>query len=192
MRRWNFATLVTHGEEGINVTHLPFLVSSPDGDGGALFTHLAKANPQYRDLRAGAEALVLFQGPHAFVTPGWYGNMQTFPTWNYTAVHVRGAPRIFDAPEEVRALLTSLVEFHEVPLATDWKFAAMPEDLVTSRMRFIAGVEIPIRSIEGKMKLNQDKTPEDRVGVIAALEKTGDHRNAEVAALMRQLPDLAF
>ena len=192
MRKWSFATLVTCGRRGTNATHLPFLVRSPDGDEGALWTHLAKANPQYLDLCEGAEALVLFQGPHAFVTPGWYRQQVTFPTWNYTAVHVRGSPRVFDAPQEMRAFLARLIAHYETPLRSGWSFDAIPEELTSARMKVIAGVEITIRSIEGKMKLNQDKTAEDRAGVIDALERQADAGSHEVASLMRQWPDLQF
>jgi transcriptional regulator len=194
MRKWNFATLVTLGAEGVNATHLPFLVRSPVGenDNGRLIAHLAKANPQYGDLCAGREALVLFQGPHAFVSPGWYANQLTFPTWNYTAVHVRGTPRVFEDAEGMRHMLDDMVQHHDAPTDSGWQFDAMPPELVSTRMRVIAGVEITVRTIEGKMKLNQDKTPADREGVIAALEQQADPRSLEVAALMRQLPDLKF
>jgi len=202
MRAHSFATLVTVGEGGANATHLPFLLSEQamfdqsGADGRAvdqstvaqhpvLITHLARANPQWRDLQAGAPALVLFQGPHAFISPSWYENQQTFPTWNYTAVHVRGQPRLIEAPEDIRAVLQATVATYDSPLGGTWRFDAMPDTLTLPRLKAIAALEIPLASVEGKMKLNQDKSVADRQGVIAALERQGDADAVAVARLIR-------
>jgi len=193
MRAHSFATLVTVGEGGANATHLPFLlrewgaVGRPGADqrGPVLITHLARANPQWRDLQAGAPALVLFQGPHAFISPSWYENQQTFPTWNYTAVHVRGQPRLIEAPEDIRAVLQNTVATYDTPLGGTWRFDAMPDTLTLPRLKAIAALEIPLTSVEGKMKLNQDKSVVDRLGVIAALERQGDADSVAVARLIR-------
>ncbi|WP_233236813.1 FMN-binding negative transcriptional regulator [Bordetella sp. LUAb4] len=210
MRAHSFATLVTVGEGGANATHLPFLLRERGGVGGfgndapgsdqpgadraavdqsgpVLVTHLARANPQWRDLQAGAQALVLFQGPHAFISPSWYENQQTFPTWNYTAVHVRGQPRLIEAPEDIRAVLQSTVATYDTPLGGTWRFDAMPDTLTLPRLKAIAALEIPLTSLEGKMKLNQDKSVVDRLGVIAALERQGDADSVAVARLIRGL-----
>ena len=190
MRAWSFATLVTHGAEGLNATHLPFLVDD-DGPHGLLTTHLARGNAQYRDLKAGAPALVIFQGPHAFISPSWYTNRLTFPTWNYTAIHVQGTPEVVDDPSAIHAVLQRTVATYDTPLGGEWAFDAMPQELTASRLKAIAAVRIPIARIEGKMKLNQDKSVADRLGVIAALEKQGDAQSLAVAALIRSQPDLA-
>lgn len=190
MRAWSFATLVTHGAEGLNATHLPFLVDD-EGPHGLLTTHLARGNAQYRDLKAGAPALVIFQGPHAFVSPSWYTNRLTFPTWNYTAIHVQGTPEVVDDTSAIHAVLQRTVAIYDTPLGGEWAFGAMPQELTASRLTAIAAVRIPIARIEGKMKLNQDKSVADRLGVIAALEKQGDAQSLAVAALIRSQPDLA-
>jgi transcriptional regulator len=202
MREWSFATLVTFGENGINATHLPFLLEAPSpgsqgiagdpADGparnGTLITHFARANAQLHDLRAGAPVLVVFQGPHAFVSPSWYVNQQTFPTWNYTAIHARGKPQLVEDDAGVRDVLDRTVALYDTPLGGAWQFPAMPETLTGSRMRAIVAVRIPIDSLEGKMKLNQDKTVADRLGVIAALEKQGDAQSLAVARMIREQP----
>lgn len=190
MRAHSFATLVTVGAAGANATHLPFLLRE-DGGRGTLVTHLARANPQWRDLQNGAEGLVLFQGPHAFISPSWYDNQQTFPTWNYTAVHVRGTPRLIEAPEAIRAVLTETVACYDTPLGGEWRFPDMPETLTAPRLKAIAALEIPIDGLEGKMKLNQDKSVADRVGVIRQLERRGDAGSLAIARLIRAQPDLA-
>lgn len=198
MRAHSFATLVTVGGAGgagsagtqlaspavANATHLPFLLRE-GADGPVLVTHLARANPQWRDLQAGAAVLVVFQGPHAFISPSWYENQQTFPTWNYTAVHVRGQPRLVEAPEDIRAVLQTTVAMYDSPLGGSWRFDAMPDTLTLPRLKAIAALEIPLTSVEGKMKLNQDKSVADRLGVIAALERQGNADSVGVARLMR-------
>ena len=190
MRAHSFATLVTVGAAGANATHLPFLLRD-DGGRGTLVTHLARANPQWHDLQDGAQALVLFQGPHAFISPSWYVNQQTFPTWNYTAVHARGAPRLIEAPEAIRAVLAETVACYDTPLGGEWRFPDMPETLTAPRLKAIAALEIPIAGLEGKMKLNQDKSVADRVGVIRQLERRGDAGSVAIARLIRAQPDLA-
>ena len=189
MRAWSFATLVTHGCEGLNATHLPFLVDD-EGAHGLLTTHLSRGNAQYRDLKAGATALVIFQGPHAFISPSWYANRLTFPTWNYTAIHVQGSPEVIEDTAAIHAVLRRTVATYDTPLGGEWAFDAMPETLTASRLQAIAAVRIPIARIEGKMKLNQDKSVADRLGVIAALEQQGDAQGLAVATLIRAQPDL--
>lgn len=190
MRAWSFATLVTHGESGLHATHLPFLIDD-GGAHGLLTTHLARGNAQYRDLKAGAPALVIFQGPHAFISPSWYEHRLTFPTWNYTAIHVTGTPQCVEDTEAIRAVLTRTVAQFDTPLGGDWTFEGVPGDYTATRLRAIAAVHIPIDRIEGKMKLNQDKSVADRLGVIAALERRGDAQSLAVADMIRAQPDMA-
>lgn len=196
MREWSFATLVTHGDNGLNATHLPFLVDENGPPGvhgvhGLLTTHLARGNPQFHDLKAGARALVIFQGPHAFISPSWYENRMTFPTWNYTAIHVQGTPEVVEDADAIRAVLERTVATYDTPLGGDWTFPGVPADYTAQRLKAIAAVRIPIARIEGKMKLNQDKPVADRLGVIAALERQGDAQSLAVAALIRQQPGIA-
>lgn len=190
MRAWSFATLVTHGDHGLNATHLPFLVDE-GGPHGVLTTHLARGNAQYRDLQDGAAALVIFQGPHAFISPSWYANRMTFPTWNYTAIHAHGTPTVVEDADAIHAVLQRTVATYDTPLGGDWSFGGMPADYTALRLKAIAAVRIPIARIEGKMKLNQDKSVADRLGVVAALERQGDAQGLAVAELIRQQPGLA-
>ncbi|WP_185545944.1 FMN-binding negative transcriptional regulator [Variovorax sp. KBW07] len=193
IRAWSFGTLITVGPSGVNATHLPFLLDAageagdqdPQGH-GLLTTHLSKKNPQFEDLRAGAEALAIFQGPHAFITPSWYVKQSTFPTWNYTAIHARGTPRVIEERMAVHAVLRRTVALYDTPLGGNWDFDAMSFDFVAPRLDMIAAVQIPVRVLEGKYKLNQDRSEEDRKGVIAALERLGEPQGVAVAGLMRQ------
>jgi len=189
IREYSFATLITADAEGAQATHLPFLLRVEDGQ-ATLITHLARNNPQSRALLQGASALVIFQGPHAFVSPSWYENRQTFPTWNYTAVHARGQPRLIEDPAAVRDVLRLTVAHYDTPLGGPWDFEAMPDTLTLPRLKAIIALEIPVRSLVGKMKLNQDKSVADRQGVIAALRQRGDHGSLEVARLIQAQADM--
>lgn len=190
MRQWSFATLVTSGANGIQSTPLPFLLDAQAGPNGTLTTHLSLANPIVADLRAGAEVLVIFQGPHAFISPSWYQNRMTFPTWNYTLVHARGVPMLKESEDDVMAVLRRTVAFYDTPLGGVWDFEKIPMSHTGSRLKAIAAVHIPIDTLEGKLKLNQDKSVEDRRGVVAALER-GNGNAQGVADLIRRQPDMA-
>jgi transcriptional regulator len=190
MRQWSFATLVTSGAHGIQSTPLPFLLDADAGDKGVLTTHLSLANPVVADLRAGAEVLVIFQGPHAFISPSWYENRMTFPTWNYTLIHARGVPTIKEGADEVMAVLRRTVAVYDTPIGGVWDFEKIPMSHTGSRLTKIAAVEIPIATLEGKLKLNQDKSVVDRLGVIAALER-GDANAQGVAEMIRRQQDMA-
>lgn len=186
MREWSFATLVTSGAAGVHATHLPFLLDAQDDGLGVLTTHLSKKNAQYQDLRDGCEALVIFQGPHAYVSPSWYVRQSTFPTWNYCAIHAGGRPQLIEEHEALHAVLRRTVALYDTPVKGAWDFDAMPLTFVAPRLDMIAAMRIPLSTLEGKFKLNQDRSVEDRLGVIAALEGNGDAQAAGVARLMRR------
>lgn len=187
MRQWSFATLVTHGAAGVQATHLPFLLDAGDGPLGTLTTHLARANAQLADLLAGSPALVIFQGPHAYVSPSWYDNQRTFPTWNYAAIHARGVPACIEEPQAVREVLERTVRHYDEPLGGAWRFPDMPDEMVLPRLRAIVALRIPIDSLEGKFKFNQDKSPADRAGVLRALESSTDRGDHAAAEFMRHV-----
>lgn len=190
LRAWSFATLVTHGRHGLQSTPLPFLLDAEAGPFGTLTTHLARHNPIYADLCEADEVLVIFQGPHAFISPSWYRNRMTFPTWNYTLIHARGKPVVHEDEATVMSVLRRTVAHHDTPLGGDWDFETIPMSHTGSRLRVIAALDIPLTSLTGKMKLNQDKSIDDRRGVIAALERQGDANGLAVAQLIRAQPDM--
>jgi transcriptional regulator len=191
MRTWSFATLVTQGPRGIQSTPLPFLLDAQAGPYGTLTTHLARRNPIYDDLRAGGEVLVIFQGPHAFISPSWYENQLTFPTWNYTLVHARGKPVLREDEASVMAVLRRTVAQYDTPLGGSWDFERIPMSHTMTRLHVIGTLEIAVTSLEGKMKLNQDKSVADRRGVVAALERQGDAQSLAIAHLLKCQPDMA-
>jgi len=171
-----FATVITHGEGGLAVSHLPLLV---DAQRRVLRGHLARQNPQLAHLAAGAEALAVFHGPHGYVSPSVYEEQPSVPTWNYVVVHIRGRARMVDEAV-LREVLDDLVARFD---PTGWRLQA-PEDYVRSALDAIAGFEIPIERIEGKWKLSQNRSPTDQQRVADWLER-GDEASRAVAALMR-------
>ena len=182
MEAHNFATMVTERNGELTASHIPFLLDRGAGSYGTLRAHLAIRNPQLQDLRAGARALVIFQGPHTYVSPSWYAKPENVPTWNYTVVHAYGAPRICSRAEMI-VLLKDLVTNHEKSLEKPWDFDASA-DWIQKLLPEIEGFEIPIEKLQGKFKLNQNRTPADRDGVIAALSGSNDADQRAVAQMM--------
>jgi len=191
MRDYAFALLVTAVDGAPpQATHLPFVYAADQGPNGTLIAHMARANPHWRDLErlraSGGEALVIFQGPHAYVSPRWYGAGNAVPTWNYLAVHAYGTPRLFEDAARVRGLLSHLTETYESGADEPWRLAAQDDSYVRTMMRGIVAFEIPISRLEAKAKLSQNKTPEDRRGVIVALAARADPLGRDVAERMRR------
>jgi transcriptional regulator len=177
MRARPLATLVTAGAHGLMANHIPFLIDPAASDKGTLRAHLARANDQLVDLRAGADALVIFQGPDTYVTPSWYASKaehgKVVPTWNYVAVHAWGAPRVYDAAAWLHRMVGELTTEHERPRAKPWAVDDAPEAYVAGQLRAIVGLEIPIARIEGKWKVSQNRVAADRRGVADGLRADG-------------------
>jgi transcriptional regulator len=171
IRSHPLGTLVTAGEHGLQANHIPFLIED-----GVLRAHLARANGQLEALRAGDEALVIFQGPQAYVSPGWYATKaqthKVVPTWNYVTVHCWGAPTVIEDAGWLRPQIGRLTQSQESGRAEPWAVEDAPADYIAAQIRGIAGLEIPIARIEGKWKTSQNRSDADRTGVAAGL---GDH-----------------
>jgi transcriptional regulator len=163
------------------ITHLPFVL-----DGDRLLAHMARANPQWRGFADGSEALCVFQGPHAYVSPRWYVREKAVPTWNYVAVHVHGAPRLVVDPGECRAMQRRLVAEFETGVEAPWSMDVLPASYLDAQMQAIVNFEIPVDRIEGIFKLNQNRIPADRAGVMAALQSSPREHDRAIAALMAE------
>ena len=184
MEEFNFATVVTQRDGELTASHIPFLLDRSEEPYGVLRAHVAVRNPQLKDLQSGSQALVIFQGPHTYISPSWYVQPQNVPTWNYTAAHACGVPEILDRQAMV-ALLKDLVGKHESLFQKPWDFD--PDDpFMQKQMPEIVGFEIKIQKLQGKFKLNQNRTPADRAGVIETLSASEDPGQRAVASLMTQ------
>src|SRR5260370_22333881 len=167
MERYSFATLVTRHSDELIASHIPFILDRDAGPYGTLRGHLAVRNPQLAHLESGFEALVIFQGPHLYISPSWYATPHNVPTWNYTAVHAYGIPKIVDRAPLV-VLLKDLVRQNERSFEQPWDFD--PEaSWVQAMLPEIRAFDIPIENLQGKFKLNQNRIPADRSRVIEIL-----------------------
>lgn len=187
MREARLATLVTATADGLVATPLPLFLDETEGALGTLYGHLARANPQWT-LEPACEALAVFAGPDAYVTPSWYPSKRehgkVVPTWNYVAVHACGPVEFFEDRERLRDAVTRLTELYERPRADPWAVADAPEDFIDAQLRGIVGVRMPIARIEGKRKMSQNQPQADRDGVAAGLGASGSEADRRVAALV--------
>ena len=172
IRSHPLATLITSGSAGLIANVLPFnLRMTAQGD--VLCAHVAKANGQLVDLRQGAQALVIFQGPQAYISPSWYPTKKehgkVVPTWNYVIVQVWGVPKIRDDRDWLFDQLSELTTVHEAKRPEPWHVNDAPSDFIEAQMQGIVGLEIPISRIEGKWKVSQNQPMENRIGVAAGL-----------------------
>lgn len=178
IRRNGFATLVTASPQGLVASHLPFLIDDTRGEHGTLYAHMARANPQSAMLEG--ECLVVFLGPHAYISPSWYADRATAPTWDYVAVHCYGTPVIHEG-EEVRRNIERLIAHLEG--RDGWSMGELPEESVSAMLRNVVSFEIPIARVEGKFKVNQGEQPERNRAAVAELERQGA---GELAAYVRR------
>lgn len=180
----SFGALVTRGEDAPVATHLPFLFDAERGEYGMLSAHMARANPQWHEFASGREALVIFSGPHAYVSPSWYDVALSVPTWNYAAVHAYGVPRIIEDRQLLYEQLKALIETNEAQFEQPWPFD-LPRDYIEKMMHGVVGFTLEITRLEGKFKMSQNRTPAEREKVIAALQV--EHK--DVVAIMTDLKE---
>jgi transcriptional regulator len=183
IRRHSFATLVTHDGAAPFASDLPMLFHRDASNHGTLVAHMARANPQWRHFAAGGEALVIFHGPHSYISPSWYDNAPAVPTWNYATVHAYGIPAIIDEHERIVSLLHELVAAHESAFEQPWP-GNLPDDFREKMIQGIVAFEIPITRIEGKFKLGQNRSAADLQGVFDALSRSDDPDSRALAQLM--------
>ncbi|MDH1558469.1 FMN-binding negative transcriptional regulator [Pseudomonas chengduensis] len=182
------AIVTSSGAQGLQASHLPLLLEPGEGELGTLYGHFARANGHWRDLASGAEALVVFSGADAYVHPGWYPakaeHGKVVPTWNYIAVHAWGQAEVFDEPERLLQLVSGLSERHEQGRPQPWAVSDAPREYIDSMLRAIVGFALPIRRLEGKWKLSQNRSSNDQAGVRTGLATSNNPRDHELAAQM--------
>lgn len=193
MRSTRLPILVSTGNTGLIATHLPMMHDTGPAPHGKLTCHLARANPQWRDLQAGAEAMVIFQAEENFyVSPNWYETKReterVVPTWNYEAVHAYGTIEIVEAADPLLDIVTKLTERHEAAEARPWQVSDAPPDFIASQLKGIVGVVMTVTRIIGKRKLSQNRPEADRRGVIAALDAAGRTKQAGLVRSLLEKP----
>ncbi|WP_114947799.1 FMN-binding negative transcriptional regulator [Microvirga calopogonii] len=187
MRASRLSNLVTATPEGLIATPLPFVLDETEGEHGVLYGHVAKANPQWKTPPIG-EAMAIFMGPDAYVTPSWYATKpetgKVVPTWNYVAVHAYGPVEFFQDPERLLDVVTRLTRLHEEPRALPWAVSDAPADFIAAQLRGIVGVRLPITRIDGKRKMSQNRSEADRRGVVSGLAESEWPSERDVAKLI--------
>jgi transcriptional regulator len=186
MRAYPLATVVASGADGLSASQVPFVVETT-AQGDVLRAHLARVNDQVAALQGSSEALVVFSGPDAYVSPSWYATKaehgRVVPTWNYATVHVWGRPTIIESPEWLLSHLRALTDHHEAGRAEPWSIDDAPADYIAALTRGIVGLEIPVARIEGKWKASQNQPAKNRRGVVAGLTEQGSEAMAALVPL---------
>ncbi len=188
IRAHPLATLVTSAGGVLEANHIPMLIDPVPAPHGTLRGHVARANPLWRERHEGAEALAVFQGPQAYVTPSWYpGKRDTgkvVPTWNYAVVHARGPLVVRDDRAWLRDLVSRLTDLQEAGRPQPWGIADAPADYIERMLEAIVGIEIPVVQLQGKWKVSQNRPEADRSGVIDGLVRRGDAQALGMAELV--------
>lgn len=191
MQNYPLGTLITIEEDGINANHIPFEILTPNTAApfGMLRGHVARANPVWKNLNVLHEALVVFQGPQAYITPAWYEEKQlsgkVVPTYNFAVVHAYGRLQIKDDAQWLRQHLEHLTDQQERQQTTAWKVDDAPNDYVQKLMGAIVGIEIPLTRVSGKWKTSQNRSQQDRINIASGLRSGQDataHGMAELVA----------
>lgn len=188
IRAHPLATLVTSAGGVLEANHIPMLIDPAPAPHGTLRGHVARANPLWRERHEGGEALAIFQGPQAYVTPSWYPSKRdtgkVVPTWNYAVVHARGPLVVRDDRAWLRDLVSRLTDLQEAGLPQPWGIADAPADYIERMLEAIVGIEIPVVQLQGKWKVNQNRPEADRSGVIDGLVRRGDAQALAMAELV--------
>ncbi|MBF8778600.1 FMN-binding negative transcriptional regulator [Pseudomonas fulva] len=185
------AVLVSQGADGLLATHLPVLVDTAEGEFGTVYAHLARANRQWQALAQGGEALLVFPGADAYVSPSYYPSKaddpKVVPTWNYLAVHAHGPVEVIHDAAKLLVIVSRLTDRHEHRRSEPWKVTDAPADYLDGMLRAIVGIRLPITRLQGARKLSQNRSEQDIAGVRASLSASPDQLDNQLAAHMRQL-----
>ncbi|MFZ6779036.1 FMN-binding negative transcriptional regulator [Undibacterium sp. Ji83W] len=186
------AALVSLQAGELEANHIPFLISAPTTDApyGVLRGHVARNNPVWQSAASGQDALLIFQGAQAYISPRWYEEKQrsgsVVPTYNYAVVHAHGPMRIVEDRQEFLRLLSDLSDNFESKFEQPWKVSDAPAEYVDRMMDMIVGIEIPVRRISGKWKTSQNKSTQDRVNMVDGLREKQDQASRALADVMEQ------
>lgn len=190
IRAHPLATLVTHSSSGLNANHIPLNLCESPAPYGMLRGHVARANQLLGDVTSGTEALAVFHGPNAYITPSWYATKKetgkVVPTWNYAAVHAYGLLRVVDDALWLRAQLDALTAHNEASFPEAWAVSDAPPDYIERIMEAIVGVEMVITKLLGKWKVSQNQPSQNQASVVSGLKASGRPESEAMAALVEE------
>ena len=184
MTKYSFATVITSHDGSLNANHYPFLVDATS-EQVLLYTHLARSNPQYTELVESKKCLVVFQGPHKYMSPTYYVNPLNVPTWNYVAVHAQCSIEAIESPKEIDALLHQTVQHFEKINNTEWTYD-LPVEFRDRLLSAIVGFKMTVTNLEAKFKLSQNRKKEDYDAVISALSQQPDEMTQQMLSYMKR------
>jgi len=191
IREHGLAVLVTLGPDGLNANHIPLELDPGPAPLGTLRGHVARGNPVWRDVSPDVEALAVFQGPQAYISPAWYQTKResgkVVPTYNYAVVHAYGPMRVIEDRAWLRGLVERLTSRYEAGSAEPWKVTDAPADFVEQMLGGIVGIEIPLTRLTGKWKVSQNRPAVDREGVVAGLSGLPDGDARAMSALVKKV-----
>jgi transcriptional regulator len=183
MRANPFAILVSNADGVPFATHVPVLIEE-HADQLVVRSHMARANPHWKSMKEGKESLIIFHGPHAYISPSLYEIRESVPTWNYAAVHVYGEPTLFSGEESLTETLNQMINTFESSYMAQW--SEMSEEYRSRMMKHIVGFEIKAKRLEAKFKLSQNRTKGEQARIIESLSQNPDSNISGIAELMRQ------
>ena len=179
------ATWIVPGADGPLVNHVPFMLDAGRGPHGTLIGHVARQNPVWQALADTRPVIAVFQGPQAYVSPGWYPGKavhgKVVPTWNYAIVHAHGTARAVLDRTRLLEIVATLTDLHERPRARPWAVSDAPADYIDTMLGAIVGIEITVERWVGKWKTSQNRSAADRAGVAAGLRAEGEARHDVMA-----------
>ena len=181
--------MITRSADGVEANHLPFELDPEPGPFGTLRGHVARANPVWHESLPEAESLIIFQGPAGYISPSWYAtkqeNGEVVPTWNYAVVQARGPLHFIEDREWLLGLVTRLTVRHEAGSTEPWHVSDAPAPFIQQLLGAIVGFEVPIRLLQGKWKLSQNRPQKDQQGIVRGLSALGDDAAASLATMVR-------
>lgn len=192
IQRHPLGALISLDQGGINANHIPFEIIAPTKDApfGTLRAHVARANSVWKSPDLSHDALVIFQGPQAYITPAWYEEKalsgKVVPTYNYAVVHGYGKLSVRDDAQWLRQHLESLSSQQESTQTTPWKLSEAPDDYIQKLLSAIVGIEIPLTRLQGKWKVSQNRSEQDRVNIATGLRSSQNHTAHAMAALVEK------
>lgn len=186
---YSFGILIGHEDGALSVNHIPFVLHPELSEKGTLRAHIAKGNSFLKNYDEGSEVMVIFQGPHHYISPGWYASKaehgKVVPTWNYATVHARGSLKMIDDADWLMAQLNSLTTINEAGYDDPWKVPDAPEKYITGQMKGIIGIEIEITHLTGTWKMSQNKNVADKTGVIDGLIQDDNDNSRAMAGFIK-------
>lgn len=186
MRAYPFAALITHGEDNFFATHIPTVLKADEGNAAVIECHLARANPHWKAIGTGREALMIFSGPQAYVTPAWYPSKaehgKVVPTWNYAVAHAYGTATAVDDRDWLARHVSELSDQQEAYREQPWSTDDAPENYMAAMLRGIVGIRFEIERVEGKAKLSQNRSDGDRAAVARGFASRGRGSDSAMAA----------